>query len=74
MKETYVLRRFTVTNNIPLTIKVKLSTDLNDQIKFQLENENLREISGDVTENIQSDEFNQVKIILYNFYYFLLFF
>ena len=57
LKETYVLRVFTITNVLPLSVNVKLKSDLADQIKFQLENENIRNVT---TPFFQEDDYNQL--------------
>jgi hypothetical protein len=44
---------------LPLSVNVKLKSDLDNQIKFQLENENLRGIK-DALSSIQEDDFNQL--------------
>lgn len=62
LKETHVLKRFTITNLVPFTVKVAFTlNDLStEQIKFQIENENLRDDKRDELDPIQADHFNQV--------------
>jgi hypothetical protein len=58
LKDTYVLRAVEVVSLCDVELKIKLQSNLGEQLAFQLENENLRE--GSVGQ-FQADDFNQVS-------------
>src|SRR5271163_3194224 len=59
LKDTYVLRAVEVVSLCDVELKIKLQSNLGEQLAFQLENENLCE--GSVGQS-QADDFNQVCV------------
>ena len=57
LKDTYVLRRVVVQSACKEELRIRVSSDLGEQLAFQLEIENLQE--GSVGP-FQADNFNQV--------------
>jgi len=62
LKETYVLKKFSITNLCEVPLRIQLKTDL-PQVKFQTENENFADLQwaeeDEDLEPIQADHFNQ---------------
>ena len=64
LKDTYVLKRFVVTNQCNCSIKLVLqpSKEIVHLVQFQSENENIKQESLDfANEPVQPDHFNQVS-------------
>ncbi|GJQ10785.1 hypothetical protein GpartN1_g2576.t1 [Galdieria partita] len=55
-----VLRSFTLQNNSPLKLLVKLSSDMGSRVKFQLENDNLSSNFMGTEEPVKEEEYNQL--------------
>jgi len=62
LKETYVLKKFSITNLLEIPLRIQIKTDL-PQVKFQTENENFADLQwaeeDEDLEPIQADHFNQ---------------
>lgn len=55
-----VLRSFTIQNNYPYKITVKLSSDMGNRVKFQLENDNLSSNLMGMQEPVREEMYNQL--------------
>eukprot|EP01114_Cavostelium_apophysatum_P004034 TRINITY_DN1416_c0_g1_i3.p1 TRINITY_DN1416_c0_g1~~TRINITY_DN1416_c0_g1_i3.p1 ORF type:complete len:1432 (-),score=329.32 TRINITY_DN1416_c0_g1_i3:312-4607(-) len=60
LKESYVLKRFSVTNRCEVPLRIQIRTDLTEQLRFQTDNENFHDQTEENFEPVQDDNFNQL--------------